>query len=169
MSKTLSSSDIAGLLATLANYPYYVTFTPTSGSAVDLGPLSGPPQISPETETKDVTLYETGAAVQKKILIKNDMKVTVNTENLDAGMGLLATLEKDDDLLAASSKEGVLLLEPITDDASAKSITFPHACVDVDNAISPGENGDPNVVQVSFYCKADATTGKPFTYASTTP
>lgn len=172
MSKTLSNSDIADLLATLATYPFYVTFTPsgTGATPVDLGPLAGPPSITPETETKDVTLYETGAAVQKRLLIKNDMKVTVNTQNMDGGMEIIGALAKNDDLLNVS-KEGTLLLEPITSDATAKSITFPHACVDIDNAINPGENGDPNAVQVAFYCKADATSGKPFTYAaaSTSP
>ena len=166
MSKTLSSSDITGLLATLKTYPYYVTFTPSASnsSAVDLGPLAGPPSITPETETKDITLYETGVAVQKKLLIKNDMKVTVTTNNLEAGMGLISGIAKDADLLA-SANEGTLVLEPITSDTTAKVITFAHACVDVDNSINPGENGDPNAVQVAFYCKADATTGKPFTYA----
>ena len=167
MGKTLSASDITALLAKLETFPYYVTFTPnaTGGSAVDLGPLAGPPQVAPEVETKDITLYETGAAVQKKILIKNDMKVTVNTQNVDAGMQLMLTNAKNQDLLD-EAKEGTLLLTPIISVTGVESITFPHAYVDTDNQFNPGENSDPNTVQVVFYCKADATTGKPFTYAA---
>lgn len=172
MPKTLSATDITNLLATLKTYPYYVTFTPsdTSATPVDLGPLAGPPSITPETETKDITLYETGVAVQKRILVKNDMKVVVTTNNLESGMSLIGGIAKDADLLA-STAEGTLTLEPITSDTTAKVITFGRACVDIDNSIAPGENGDPNAVQVAFYCKADATSGKPFTYAaaSTSP
>ena len=165
MAKTLTESDIAALVAKLENFPYYVTFA-IGNDSYDLGPLAGAPQVSPDSETKDITLYETGAAVRARYLTRNDMNVTVRTNAVDVGLSLIL-LNKQGDNMLDTNKEGTLLLEPIvTGSETPSSITFPHASVNIDSTIEPAEGGDPNVVSIAFHCRADATSGKPFTYAT---
>ena len=155
----LTQNDIDALVALLKKHPYLC-----SAGTDSLGPLSGPPTTEGDTETRDVTLYETLGNIEASYLIKNDIKLTIKTRNVDKGMALMAAIAKGDNLLA-STREVSVTLVPITSAQNEKTITFAHAYLQPGLKFSPGENGDPSEVELTYICKADATTGKPFTYA----
>ncbi len=155
----LTPSDIDDLIAKLKKFPYACI----AGSD-NLGPLSGPPTVAPEVETKDVTLYETGADVQARYLTKNDIIVTIKTRDVAKAMALQDAFTKGDNVLD-SSKKVALTLVPITNDTGAKTITFPNAFLQPGLSMTLGEDDDPNSVSLVYLCRPDATTGKPFTYA----
>lgn len=159
----LDSSDISELIATLEAYPYLVSY-----NGNDLAPLAGAPTVEADTDKHDVTLYETGSDPQASYLTKNNVNVTVNSRNVAAALTLLQTVKKGDDLLA-STAEHSLVFTPITDDTSAKVITFAHACLDAGFSMTAGENEEPNAFPLRFICKADATTGLPFAVSAPTP
>lgn len=170
----LTPQEIDTLVGRLKKHPYLCTATrggtvtgvTVTGATetVDLNPLSGPPTAAPDTETTDVTLYETLADVQARFLNRNDVTVTITTRNIDAGMAMSSKIKKGDNLLS-STLEYVLTLVPITGD-SEPVILFAHAYPQAGLTFNPGENGDPSTVQVTFTCKADATTGVPFVYST---
>jgi hypothetical protein len=155
----LTQSEIDALIALLKKYPYLC-----SAGSDSLGPLSGPPTTEGDTETKDVQLYETEGNVEASYLTKNNVRLTIKTRNVDKGMALMAAIAKGDNLLA-STREVSITLVPITSAQNEKTITFAHAYLQPGLKFSPGENGDPSEVELTYICKADATTGKPFTYA----
>lgn len=172
----LTPEQINTLVGKLKKHPYLCTASKggtVSGvtitgatSTVDLNPLSGAPSVAPDTETNDITLYETLADVQARFLTKNNVTVTVTTRNIDAATGMVSLIKKGDNLLA-STAEYQLTLVPITGENEAV-ILFPHASLQPGLTFNPGENGDPSTVQLTFDCKADATSGVPFVYSATT-
>lgn len=157
--EALTQNDIDGLIAKLKKFPYAAL-----AGSTNLGPLDGPPTVAPEVETKDVTLYETGADVQARYLTKNDLLVTVKTRDVAGAMALQAAFAKGDNVLASASKVSLTLV-PITS-ATEATITFANAYLQPGLNYTPGKDGDPSVVELQYLCKADATTGKPFAYGS---
>ena len=155
----LTQNDIDGLIAKLKKFPYAAM-----AGSTNLGPLAGPPTVAPEVETKDVTLYETGADVQARYLTKNDVKVTIKTRDVATAMGLLAAFAKGDNIMASANKVSLTLV-PITA-ATESTITFANAYLQPGLNFTPGEDDTPSEVELVYLCKADATTGKPFTYGS---
>ena len=160
VNKTLTSQEIAALVAALEKHPYYVTVGST-----DLGPLASPPQIAKDVETQDVKLYETGADPLASFVTRNNVTLTLETRNLSAAATLLATVPKGANALASSLKKTVTLA-PITSDTSAKAFTFPEAYLQPGLEATLGEDSTPSTVTLVFTCKADASTGLPFTFAA---
>lgn len=155
----LTANDIDGLIAKLKKFPYAAL-----AGSTNLGPLDGPPAVAPEVETKDVTLYETGSDVQARYLTKNDLLVTIKTRDVAGAMALQAAFAKGDNVLARASKVSLTLV-PITS-ATEATITFANAYLQPGLNYTPGQDGDPSVVELQYLCKADPTTGKPFAYGS---
>ena len=155
----LTTNDIDGLIAKLKKFPYAAL-----AGSTNLGPLDGPPTVTPEMETKDVTLYETGTDVQARYLAKHDLLVTVKTRDVATGMALQAAFAKGDNVLA-SAKKVSLTLVPITS-ATEATITFANAYLQPGLNFTPGQDEAPSVVELQYQCKADPTTGKPFAYGS---
>lgn len=151
-------SSVDTLIAKLKKFPYSCV-----AGSTNLGPLSGPPTVAPEIETKDVTLYETGSDVQARFLMKNDLIVTVKTRDVDTAMNLQAAFAKGDNVLD-SSKKVSLTLVPITSDTET-TITFANAYLLPGLNYTPGQDGDPSEVELQYLCKADSN-GKPFSYGS---
>lgn len=156
----LTSQEITALIAKIKKFPYLCSIGSTN-----IGPLAGAPTVEPDTETTDVTLYETGADVQAKYLTKNSVTLTLRTRNVDDAMTLIGALTKGSDIYAAANKKTITLV-PITGSNEA-TITFDNAYLQPGLSYAPGENSDPNVVTLTYECKADPTRGTPFTY--TTP
>ncbi len=156
----LTSQEIETLISKIKKFPYLC-----SVGDVSLGPLAGAPTVAPDTETTDVTLYETMGEIEASYLTKNSVTLTLRTRNVDAAMSLITAIKKGDNLLASTSKKTVTLV-PITS-ATEATITFDNAYLQPGLDYAPGENQDPNVVTLTFTCKADPTRGTPFTY--TTP
>ena len=157
MSTTLTQQEIDNLISSLKTFPYLV-----SVGDVCLGPLSGAPTCDPDTETKDVVLYETEGEIEAKLLTKNSVTLTLRTRNVDAAMPLVSAIKKGDNILASTNKK-VITLVPITGE-SEKTITFDNAYLNPGLSFAPGENKDPHVVTLTYECKADPTRGTPFTY-----
>ena len=160
---TLSPSDIETLVGKLEYHKYVVAITGGT-ETTNLGPLKTAPKAEPDVETKDTTIYETGSEVQASILSKNNVKLTIETESVDAAITLMSQFKKGDNVLASSSKYTVTL-QPITSDATAKTITFTDAYLQPGLSTNLQDADDPNSITLTFICKANATTGKPFTYA----
>lgn len=159
MAQTLSSTDIDNLIAAMRKYPYLCNF-----GTVSLGPLAGPPAVAPDTQNTDVTLYETEGSTEASFLTKNDLTITINTRNVDTAIDL-QDFAKGENIFASTRKKTVTLV-PITGSTTAKTLTFPNAYLQPGLNYSPGENGQPSSVTLTITCKADATTGKPFTYGT---
>lgn len=162
---TLSQNDIDTLIGKLEYHKYVVAITGGTPSATtNLGPLKTAPKAEPDVETKDTTIYETGSEVQASILSKNNVKLTIETESVDAAITLLTGFSKGDNVLASTQKYTVTL-QPITSDATAKTITFTDAYLQPGLSTNLQDADDPNSITLTFTCKANASTGKPFTYA----
>lgn len=155
----LTPEQINALIAKLKKFPYAAV----AGSD-NLGPLDGPPTVAPEIETSDVTLYETGSDVQARYLKRNDLMVTIRTRDIAKAMALQSAFTKGENILA-SAKKVSLTLVPITS-GSEETITFANAYLQPGLNYTPGQDEEPSVVELQYLCKADATTGKPFTYGS---
>ena len=156
---TMTQTTIDGLIAKLQMYKYVCSV----GETV-IGPLKSAPKIEADVETKDITLYETGEDVQASILTKNNVKLTLEPEDIDTAVGLLAAFKKGDNVLASENSE-VITLVPITDDETAKTITFSNAFLQPGLSMTLEEEDNPNSVELVYLCRPDAETGKPFTYA----
>lgn len=156
----LTQTEIDELIAKLNFYKYLVSV----GETV-LGPLKSAPKVDPDVETKDVKLYETGAEPRASILVKNNVKLTIELEDIDAAMSKMEAFKKGDNVLD-SKKSEVITLVPITDDEGAKTITFPNAFLQPGLAMTLGEDDDANSTTLTYLCRPDATTGKTFTYAA---
>ncbi|MBO4620369.1 MAG: hypothetical protein J5654_09700 [Victivallales bacterium] len=165
----LTSQQVATLVGEMKHYPYLVTFKST-----ELAPLSGPPEISPDVETRDVTLYETNGEVEASILTKNNVQVVIKTRDVDSAMTLMSKFTKNMNIMdggtggAAADIVGPLTLVPITSDSTAKAFTFPNAYLQPGLNVTPGENGKPSEASLTFLCKPATSgddAGKPFTYA----
>lgn len=156
---TLDQTKIDALIAKLQHYKYVVS----AGETV-LGPLKSAPTVEPDVETKDQKLYETGSEAQASFLVKNNVKLTLDVEDVDTALPLLGAFQKGDNVLD-STKSVPVTLVPITDDEDAKTITFPNAFLQPGLSMTMGEDDDPNSVSLVYLCRPDETTGKPFTYA----
>lgn len=158
MAKTLTQVEIDAFIKKLQLYKYLCSF---GGS--QLGPLKSAPKIEADTELKDVTLYETGSDPQASILVKNNVKITLEVEDVDAAVKLLEEFKKGDNVLD-SEKKKELTLVPITSDAGAKTITLSNAYLQPGLAHTLEDGDDPNSVTLTFICRPDAATGKTFAY-----
>ncbi len=156
----LTQTKIDELIEKLNFYKYLVSV----GETV-LGPLKSAPKIEADVETKDIKLYETGTEPQASILVKNNVKLTLELEDLDAAMSKMEAFKKGDNVLDSTKSEAITLV-PITDDAEAKTITFPNAFLQPGLAMTLGEDDDANSTTLTYLCRPDATTGKTFTYAA---
>lgn len=156
---TLDQTKIDALIAKLQLYKYVVS----AGETV-LGPLKSAPTVESDVETKDLTLYETGSEAQASYLVKNNVKLTLDVEDVDTAMGLMGAFQKGDNVLD-STKSVPVTLVPITDDEGAKTITFPNAFLQPGLSMTMGEDDDPNSVSLVYLCRPDAETGKTFTFA----
>lgn len=156
----LTQTEIDELIEKLNFYKYLVSV----GETV-LGPLKSAPKIEADVETKDIKLYETGTEPQASILVKNNVKLTLELEDLDAAMSKMEAFQKGDNVLDSTKSEAITLV-PITDDAEAKTITFPNAFLQPGLAMTLGEDDDANSTTLTYLCRPDATTGKTFTYAA---
>ena len=85
----LTSQEIETLISKIKKFPYLVSVGSTS-----LGPLAGAPTVEPDTETSDVTLYETMGDIEASYLTKNSLTLTIRTRNIDAAMPLIADIIK---------------------------------------------------------------------------
>lgn len=156
----LTQTKIDELIEKLNFYKYLVSV----GETV-LGPLKSAPKIEADIETKDIKLYETGTEPQASILVKNNVKLTLELEDLDAAMSKMEAFQKGDNVLDSTKSEAITLV-PITDDEGAKTITFPNAFLQPGLAMTLGEDDDANSTTLTYLCRPDATTGKTFTYAA---
>lgn len=156
----LTQTKIDELIAKLNFYKYLVSV----GETV-LGPLKSAPKIEADVETKDIKLYETGTEPHASILVKNNVKLTLELEDLDAAMSKMEAFKKGDNVLDSTKSEAITLV-PITDDEGAKTITFPNAFLQPGLAMTLGEDDDANSTTLTYLCRPDATTGKTFTYAA---
>lgn len=156
----LTQTKIDELIEKLNFYKYLVSV----GETV-LGPLKSAPQIEADVETKDIKLYETGTEPQASILVKNNVKLTLELEDIDAAMSKMEAFKKGDNVLDSTKSEAITLV-PITDDEGAKTITFPNAFLQPGLAMTLGEDDDANSTTLTYLCRPDATTGKTFTYAA---
>ena len=156
---TLDQTKIDALIAKLQLYKYVVS----AGETV-FGPLKSAPTVESDVETKDLTLYETGSEAQASYLVKNNVKLTLDVEDVDTAMGLMGAFQKGDNVLD-STKSVPVTLVPITDDEGAKTITFPNAFLQPGLSMTMGEDDDPNSVSLVYLCRPDAETGKTFTFA----
>ncbi|UKI34055.1 MAG: hypothetical protein L6W00_12040 [Lentisphaeria bacterium] len=156
----LTQTKIDELIEKLNFYKYLVSV----GETV-LGPLKSAPKIEADVETKDIKLYETGTEPQASILVKNNVKLTLELEDIDAAMSKMEAFKKGDNVLDSTKSEAITLV-PITDDEGAKTITFPNAFLQPGLAMTLGEDDDANSTTLTYLCRPDATTGKTFTYAA---
>lgn len=156
---TLNQEKIDELISKLQMYKYVCAAGETA-----LGPLKSAPQIEADVETKDLTLYETGTEAQASFLVKNNVKLTLDVEDVDAAMTLIEAFKKGDNVLD-STKSVPVTLVPITEDAGAKTITFGNAFLQPGLSMTLGEDDDANSVSLVYLCRPVAETGKPFTYA----
>ena len=156
----LTQTKIDELIEKLNFYKYLVSV----GETV-LGPLKSAPKIEADVETKDIKRYETGTEPQASILVKNNVKLTLELEDIDAAMSKMEAFKKGDNVLDSTKSEAITLV-PITDDEGAKTITFPNAFLPPGLAMTLGEDDDANSTTLTYLCRPDATTGKTFTYAA---
>lgn len=156
----LTQTKIDELIEKLNFYKYLVSV----GETV-LGPLKSAPKIEADIETKDIKLYETGTEPLASILVKNNVKLTLELEDIDAAMSKMEAFKKGDNVLDSTKSEAITLV-PITDDEGAKTITFPNAFLQPGLAMTLGEDDDANSTTLTYLCRPDATTGKTFTYAA---
>ena len=143
----LGQSEIDALVSKLQFYKYQVSY----GGTI-IGPLNSPPKVDPDFETKDTVLYETGEDPLASVISKNNATITLETNDVDAALEMLKTYKKGDNILDSKfAKE--LIFMPLTDDASAKSITFPRAFLNPGLSTNFAEGADPNVVTLGFTAK----------------
>lgn len=156
----LTQTDIDELVATVQRYPFMV-----AAGSTELGALAGPPQVEPDVELKSIQLYETGTESAAEMLVKNGVKITIKTRNIEAAMTLLGGFAKGDNVIAPAKKTTVTMV-PITAASGAKTITFTDAYLQPGLSFAPGQNDDPSEATLVYICKPNITTGKPWTYAA---
>ena len=155
----LAQTDIDALIAKLKKFPYAVMV-----GTDNLGPLASPPTVDPDVATQDVTLYETMSDIQAQFLTKNDLTLTVVTRDVATALSYHVGYKKGDNMIATAVKKTVTLV-PITAATGEATITFANAFLKPGLKLNPGDNGEPTSAELTFLCKADASTGKPFSYA----
>lgn len=154
----LTQTQIDALIAKLQLYKYAVSY----GSTV-LGPLASAPSVSPDVETEDIMLYETGADAQASIISKNNATIELEVEDVATALGMLVTFKKGDNILA-TAKSAALTFVPLTDDEDAETLTFPNVFLNAGLSFTPGEGTTPNAVPLTFTAK-ESSAGVLFTYA----
>lgn len=154
----LTPTEVQTLIGKLKTFSYLVNAGTTS-----LGPLAAPPAVAADVSTKDLTLYETQEEVQASILTRNELTVTIQTRDVATALSLQAAFAKGDNVLD-SAKKVTLTMVPITA-ATEQTITFSNAFLKPGLNFTPGENADPNYIELVFQCKSDPTTGKPFSFS----
>lgn len=155
----LTQTEKDALIAKLKKFPYAVMV-----GTDNLGPLASPPSVADDVETQDVTLYETMGDVEAKFLTKNDLMLTVITRDVGTALSYHAAYKKGDNMIATAVKKLVTLV-PITEATGEATITFANAFLQPGLKLNPGANGEPTSAELTYLCKADASTGKPFSYA----
>lgn len=160
MAKVLTQEEIDEFIGKLQLYKYLC-----SVGGTQLGPLKSAPKIEADTELKDITLYETGSDPQASILVKNNVKLTLEVGDVDAAVAMLEAFKKGDNVFDSTKKKEITLV-PITSDAEAKTITLSNAYLQPGLAHTLEDGDDPNSVTLTFVCRPDAETGKPFTYGA---
>ena len=172
----LTQSEIDTLTAKLQMYKYLCAVGPSSGSLTVLGPLKSAPKIEPDIETREVKLYETGAETQAEIITKDNYKLTLELEDVDKAAELHSSFKKGDNILA-SSRALIIVLHPITNNSSAKTITFGNAYLRPGFTPTFEDEDDPNYAMLEYTCKpvissagsgGAVTVGSPFSYAVVT-
>ena len=172
MSETLDNNEVAELVSKLKKFPYLVSaitggtvsgVTVTGGTTTELNPLANAPTVEPDTETTDVTLYETEAEVQARYLTKNDLTITITTRAVETALALQKKIKRGDNVLASTAEFHITLV-PIAS-TTEKTIIFPHAFLQPGLSFAPGENGDPSTITLTFTAKADATSGVAYDFA----
>ena len=154
----LTQSMIDTLVSKLQFYKYQVSFGDTI-----LGPLNSPPKVEADIETKETVLYETGVDPLAEIISKNNAKITLEVNDVDAAMGLLKGFKKGDNLLD-STKAKALTFVPLTSDENAKALTFENAYLQPGLATNFAEGDDPNYITLNFIAKPDADDGELYTW-----
>lgn len=149
----LTQDMVDALASKLQYYKYQVAF----GEQV-LGPLNSPPSIEPETETKETVLYETGVDPLAEVLSKNNARITLEVNDVDAALALKATYKKGDNILDSSFSKPLTFV-PLTEDDSAKTLTFPNCFLVPGMSFNPVEGDDPNYVGMEFLAKPDVDSG----------
>ena len=155
----LTQAQIDALVAKLQYYKYAVSFGETL-----LGPLKSPPKVEADIETKDTVLYETGSDPQASILSKNNAKITIELEDVNQAMSMLASFKKGDNLMDSAAAKALTLV-PLTDDATAKTLTFDNCYLQPGLATNFAEGDDPNHISLSFIAKPVVATGLLYTFA----
>ncbi|MCD8295473.1 MAG: hypothetical protein LUE27_09575 [Clostridia bacterium] len=156
---SLTQTQIDALVAKLQYYKYQVSFGDTI-----LGPLNSAPQVEADIETQDTVLYETGSDPQASIISQNNAKITLECNDVDAAMALLADFKKGDNLLDSSTAKALVMV-PLTDDAGAKTLTFENCYLQPGVATNFAEGDDPNYITLTFEAKPVVSTGLLFTFA----
>ena len=166
----LTQTEIDALVAKLQMYKYLCAVGGSGGSMTILGPLKSAPKIEPDNETKEVTLYETGKDVQAEIITKDNYKLSLELEDVDKAAELHSSFKKGDNILA-SSRAQVIVLHPITNNSSAKTITFSNAYLRPGFAPTFEDEDDPNYATLEYVCRpvvsSGGVVGSPFTYTVT--
>eukprot|EP00831_Metopus_contortus_P026526 TRINITY_DN2254_c0_g1_i1.p2 TRINITY_DN2254_c0_g1~~TRINITY_DN2254_c0_g1_i1.p2 ORF type:complete len:211 (+),score=29.02 TRINITY_DN2254_c0_g1_i1:210-842(+) len=155
----LTQTQIDALVAKLQYYKYAVSFGETL-----LGPLKSPPKVEADIETKDTVIYETGVDPLASVISKNNAKITLELEDVDQAMTMLAAFKKGDNLLDSGNAKS-LSLAPLTDDAGAKTLTFDNCYLQPGLATNFAEGDDPNHITLNFIAKPVVDTGLLFTFA----
>lgn len=152
-------AEIQTLLGYIKIYP----LAALAGST-DLGPLSGPPTVEGDIETKEQKLYETMGEVHAEIIVKNNVKVTVKTRYIDKALELLAAFKKGDNVYDPDKKVELTLV-PITAETGAKTLTFPNAYLQPGLSYTPSDEGAEHEAELVYVCKPDED-GKPFSFGT---
>ena len=149
----LVQTEIDALTAKFQIYKYLVAIGPASGGSMTiLGPLKSAPKVEPDTETKEVKLYETGAEPQAEYLTKDNLKLTLELEDVDTAAALYTNITVGTNLLD-SSRAQCIILQPITDDVGAKTFTFPNAYLRPGFTPTFEDEDDPNYATLEYLCK----------------
>ena len=158
MDKTVTQENIDELVDNLQMYKYVCAVDEN-----ELGPLKSVPKIEADVETKNITIYEVGSDPQASIIVKNNVKLTIESEDMDAAIALVEVFKKGDNVFD-STKKKIITLVPVPSDANAKTITFPNAYLQPGFTPTFEDGEEPNSVSLTFICRPDTTSGQPFIY-----
>ena len=165
----LTPTEVAALVAKLQTYKYLCAVGPAAGGSMTiLGPLNSAPKVDPDTETKEVKLYEKGAEPVAEFLTKDNLKLTLELEDIDTAAAMYANISVGDNLLD-SSRALCIILQPITEDVGAKTFTFPNSYLRPGFKPNFQDENDPNYAMLEFLCKPSVTSGTSGAVITTPP
>lgn len=152
----LTSAEVQELNAKLSAYPVRCIFDGT-----DLGPLAGPPTISPQMEHYEPTLYENMGQRTGKIVTDYYIEISIESRNVAAARALKSGIVVGKDLYGTDNQKALQLV-PITTDEAAQTITFPKACLQ--NGLQPNfkEGREANTETLVVHA-LPGDDGKPYT------